>query len=104
MNRNTSQIKDFTLAAEMLKAIAHPLRLRILVLLCQQDLHVNALAERLEMNQSIVSQQLRILRMRDLVAAKRENGFALYRIKEPHVREIVRCLASCQAERGVTEP
>jgi DNA-binding transcriptional ArsR family regulator len=80
------------------------LRLQILVLLCQQDLHVNALAERLEMNQSIVSQQLRILRMRDLVAAKRENGFALYSIKEPHVRDIVRCLGNCQAERGVTGP
>ncbi len=70
-------------AAEVLKAVAHPLRLQIVALLCEQELHVNALAERLDASPAIVSQQLRILRMNRLVEAEREDGLARYRIIEP---------------------
>jgi ArsR family transcriptional regulator len=87
-------------AAEVLKAIAHPLRLRIVAILCDGDEHVNGLAERLGVPQSIVSQQLRILRMRDLVAASRKNGHSLYRLAEPHLKKIIRCMEGCLEERG----
>ncbi len=82
-------------AAEVLKAIAHPLRLRIVALLCDGELHVNALAERLDKSPAIVSQQLRILRMNHLVEAEREDGLAHYHLAEPQLRTVVRCLASC---------
>jgi DNA-binding transcriptional ArsR family regulator len=83
-------------AAEVLKAVAHPLRLRIVALLCGEELHVNALAERLDASPAIVSQQLRILRMNRLVEAEREDGLARYRIVEPRLRTLVRCIAGCQ--------
>jgi len=83
-------------AAEVLKAVAHPLRLRIVALLCEEELHVNALAERLGASAAIVSQQLRILRMNRLVEAEREDGMARYRIVEPQLRSLVRCIAGCQ--------
>jgi len=87
------------LATEMLKAIGHPVRLRIISLLCKNDEHVNSLAEKLDVPQAIVSQQLRILRMRGLVAAKREGGLANYRLIEPHLRDMMRCLERCLACR-----
>lgn len=81
--------------AEILKAIAHPLRVRIIALLVQGPQHVNALAEILEVKQAVVSQQLRILRMRGLVAVVRESGFAYYRLAEPNLQQMISCMESC---------
>jgi DNA-binding transcriptional ArsR family regulator len=81
--------------AEILKAVAHPLRLRIVALLCEGELKVNALAERLGASQAIVSQQLRILRMHRLVIAVRQNGYASYRLLEPRLRDLVMCVEGC---------
>jgi DNA-binding transcriptional ArsR family regulator len=81
--------------AELLKALAHPLRLRIVAILCQGEQHVSALAELLGSKQAIVSQQLRILRMRRLVDVARRDGFAHYRLAEPHLREMVSCMEGC---------
>ena len=83
--------------AEVLKAVAHPLRIRIVALLCRGDEHVNALAEKLQAPQAIVSQQLRILRLKGLVVAARENGFARYRLREPHLLDLVCCMERCTA-------
>ena len=83
--------------SEILKAVAHPLRLRIIALLCgESEAHVNGLAERLGTPQPIVSQQLRILRARRLVQVTRENGFARYRLAEPALRDLVHCMESCR--------
>ncbi len=82
-------------AAEVLKAVAHPLRLRIVATLCRGAEHVNALAERLDVPQPIVSQQLRILRANGLVSARRESGFAWYRLAEPALRDLVCCMEKC---------
>ena len=81
--------------SEVLKAVAHPLRVRIIPLLCQGPKHVNELSECLKTRQAIVSQQLRILRMRRLVAATRTNGHALYRIEEPQLHELIACMERC---------
>lgn len=81
--------------AEVLKAVAHPLRLRIVASLCEGEAHVGALAERLGASQAIVSQQLRILRSHGLVAATRTGGFAHYRLVEKNLRGLVRCMENC---------
>ncbi|HET8541382.1 MAG TPA: metalloregulator ArsR/SmtB family transcription factor [Anaeromyxobacter sp.] len=81
--------------AEVLKAVAHPLRIRIVAILCRGDENVTALAEKVGASQAIVSQQLRILRSSGLVAARREGGFARYRLVEQNLRTLVRCMESC---------
>ena len=95
--KGASKIDNFEVAAEILKAVAHPIRLQILVALCKESRHVNDLSEYLGVAQSIVSQQLRILRMKDLVAATRKNGFAYYSITKPKLRDLIDCLAQCQS-------
>lgn len=82
--------------AEVLKAVAHPLRLRIVASLCRDELNVSTLAERLGASQAIVSQQLRILRGLGLVTATREDGFARYRLAEPALEDLVCCMERCE--------
>lgn len=81
----------------ILKAVAHPIRLRIVASLCQGDLHVSALAEGLGLKQAIVSQQLRILRMSGLVEASRKDGYAVYTLTEPHLHDLIYCMERCCA-------
>jgi len=83
-------------AADTLKALGHPVRVRIVAVLTGGETHVSALSERLGVAQPIVSQQLRILRMRGLVEVTRVNGLAVYRISEPSLYQLVDCLRSCR--------
>jgi DNA-binding transcriptional ArsR family regulator len=82
---------------EIVKAIAHPVRLRIISLLCQSDQRVIAMARRLEKSPAAVSQQLRILRMSGLVATGRRGGAMYYSLAQPRLRDLLACLDGCQA-------
>lgn len=99
ISRLCEDLDGCRLAAELLKALAHPLRLRIVAILCRGEQHVSALAEMLGTAQAIVSQQLRVLRMRDLVAVSRHDGYARYRLAEPRLKKMVECLEGCVEER-----
>lgn len=81
--------------SEVLKAVAHPLRIRIVAILAERDENVSGLAESLGAPQAIVSQQLRILRSQGLVDFVRENGFARYRLVETNLRSLVSCMEKC---------
>jgi ArsR family transcriptional regulator len=81
--------------AEMLKALAHPLRLRILAILNEGDRNVNSLAERLGVSQSSVSQHLRTLRMQGLLVGSREGSNVRYALARPRLKELVKYLEGC---------
>jgi DNA-binding transcriptional ArsR family regulator len=82
-------------AADLLKAVAHPVRIRLAALLCERSHSVTDLANTLELKQAIVSQQLSILRRSRLVAATRVGGLAIYRVVEPHLADMIQCLDGC---------
>ncbi|MBM4321568.1 MAG: winged helix-turn-helix transcriptional regulator [Deltaproteobacteria bacterium] len=85
---------------ELLKAIAHPVRLGIVTVLADGEEHVSSLAARLEASQAIVSQQLRILRMSGIVETSRRQGFAVYRLARPQLRQVLECMQQCCACQG----
>ena len=91
-----SDIEKCEHIATILKAMGHPIRLQIVALLCERDTHVNALADQIGAPQSAVSQQLGILRMRGLVARRRESGLAVYSLAEPRLRTLVECMEGCK--------
>jgi len=95
MSNVADRDEDCSRVVHVLKAIAHPMRLRIVAMLCNQEQHVSALSETLGVNQAIVSQQLRILRMSGLVEATRQDGFAVYRITEPRIKTLIQCVEKC---------
>ena len=84
-------------ASEMLRAVAHPLRLRIIAALAERDQTVNELATLLDSTQSMISQQLRILRMSRLVDVTRAASFAHYRLVEPALRGLLNCIRRCSS-------
>lgn len=96
-----SLVADATFAlniAEVVKALANPARLRIVSLLCEGEENVGGIAAGLGLPQAIVSQQLRILRLHGLVESTREDGFAVYRLAEPRLRDLLHCLENCTSK------
>jgi DNA-binding transcriptional ArsR family regulator len=75
--------------AESFKALADPTRLRILALLFTDERIVGDLAEHLDVSQSAVSHQLRILRTLDIVRYRKEGREVFYRLADEHVRDIL---------------
>jgi DNA-binding transcriptional ArsR family regulator len=75
--------------AEFFKALAHPLRIRIIDALREGEIGVNDLCERLQVEQSTVSQQLAQLRGRNIVAGRKEGQNVFYSIRD---RSIFRLL------------
>ncbi len=73
--------EDLDYSVELMKALAHPLRLKILEFIDSQDvINVNKIYNTLKIEQSITSQHLRILRLAGVVNAKREGKFIYYDI------------------------
>lgn len=71
------------LKAEFFKALAHPLRIRILDALRAGEIGVNELCARLGVEQSTLSQQLSVLRTRDIVSSRKLGTSVLYSVKDP---------------------
>ena len=68
--------------AEFFKALAHPLRIRIIDALRDGESGVNDLCERLQVEQSTVSQQLAQLRGRNIVVGRKEGQNVFYSIRD----------------------
>jgi ArsR family transcriptional regulator len=75
--------------AEFFKAIAHPARLKILELLRSGEMSVNELQAHLEIEPSTVSQQLAVLRGRNIVEARKVGTSVYYRVRDPQVFELL---------------
>lgn len=84
--------KALRCAVDILKAVAHPVRLGVVALLYQQPRNVGEISEKLDVGQSTVSQHLRVLRMSGLVDVEREGAHAVYHITEPYLEELLKCL------------
>ncbi|MBF0422184.1 MAG: winged helix-turn-helix transcriptional regulator [Magnetococcales bacterium] len=72
-----------------MKALAHPLRLRVLVALNDQELSVQDLVERVGTTQSNVSQHLTIMRDKNILSSRREANQVFYRVGDCKVLELV---------------
>jgi ArsR family transcriptional regulator len=75
--------------AELFKAFGDPTRVRILSHLLGQERCVSDIAEAVELTQSAVSHQLRILKQMHLIKYRREGKSVLYSLADDHVRTIL---------------
>jgi ArsR family transcriptional regulator len=82
-------------AAEVIKCMGHPLRLRLLEALEVGEKSVSQLQEYTGATQTMVSQQLTTLRARGIVDNRREGSHVFYRIVEPKVSSILSCIRTC---------
>ena len=81
--------------AELLKALANPARLRIVNILAQGERSVTGLCELTGLKQSLVPQQLKILRLNDIVQCHKEVPHTYYSLKEMQVISMLNCLNKC---------
>lgn len=75
----------YSFKAEFFKALAHPLRIQILDSLRLGPLSVGEIQEKLGAEQSTLSQQLAVLRSRNLVLARRQGTTVRYEVRDPAV-------------------
>ena len=75
--------------AELFKVFGDSTRIRILYVLFQSELCVCDLAEALQMTQSAISHQLKILKQAKLVTGRREGKSVCYALADDHVRSII---------------
>jgi DNA-binding transcriptional ArsR family regulator len=71
--------------AEFFKALAHPLRIAVLDALRSGEQGVNGLCNLLNVEQSALSQQLSVLRSRNIVVGRKEGLNVYYSVRDPTV-------------------
>jgi DNA-binding transcriptional ArsR family regulator len=76
---------DASELSEIFRVMSDPTRLRIISLLASGELCVCDIASALNMTQSAVSHQLRVLRLAELVKVKKEGRVAWYSLDDDHV-------------------
>jgi DNA-binding transcriptional ArsR family regulator len=79
-------------AAECLRTLAHPHRLRMVQMLLQDRFSVGELAEACEIPSHMASEHLRLMQRSGFLAAEKEGRFVYYTIAEPHLRSILSCV------------
>lgn len=85
-------------AANMLKAIAHPMRIAILGHLeDNKKLTVTQIHELLDIEQSTTSHHLGILKDKGVLASKRDGKNTFYFLKHQRLSDIVECVSKCSS-------
>ncbi len=95
--------EDIHLASRCLKAMAHPLRLKILCILGgTPEFSVQDIVDQVGTSQSNISQHLSILRDKEILAARKDANKVYYRIGDPKVLKLIGALreAFCSAEQA----
>ncbi|HMB15244.1 MAG TPA: metalloregulator ArsR/SmtB family transcription factor [Pelovirga sp.] len=79
-------------AAECLRTLAHPHRLRIVEILLDHEESVGELARACDLPSHMVSDHLRILKDRGFLDNQRQGRKVFYRIAEPALADIMNCV------------
>lgn len=89
--------------AELFRALAHPVRVRILELLLTGPHPVRAILSEIRVESSHLSQQLAVLRASGLVTAQRGGGTVVYALSTPEIADLMtaarRILSAVLTER-----
>ena len=88
-NENIPMDEDPTMTANALKAMAHPLRWKILCTLGDRELSVGEIVSQTGTSQSNISQHLEQLRNKNIVTSRKEANRIYYRIRNGKLLELV---------------
>ena len=94
--------KKLEFMASALKGMAHPARIRILMLLgCSARLSVSRIQAETGLTQSMTSQHLLAMKSAGLLASEKERNKVFYFINNKDVMKVISCMNNC-AERRMT--
>ena len=81
---------DLDIASRGLKAMGHPLRLKILCILASaEEISVQDLVDQVGTSQSNISQHLSILRAKRILASRKDANKVYYRIGDPKILQLM---------------
>jgi DNA-binding transcriptional ArsR family regulator len=81
-------------AAECLRTLAHPHRLRMVQMLLQGDYTVGELAEACGIPSPMASEHLRLMQRCGFLSSEKEGRMVYYKVVEPHLKNILGCIES----------
>ena len=81
--------RQFTTEAEILKIMGHPIRLKIVAGLCNQECNVKQIWECLGLPQATVSQHLALLKNKGIIEGKRDGAKVHYSVVHPLAKKII---------------
>jgi len=94
--RRELNVEQLEKAVNMLKAIAHPMRISIISLLEDgRKMTVTEIHEKLEIEQSTTSHHLGILKDKGVLSSKREGKNTLYSLRNENLGKILDCIGKC---------
>lgn len=79
-------------AAECLRILAHPHRLRMIQILLQGDFTVGDLAESCSLPSAMASEHLRLMQRCGFLVSEKVGRSVYYKVAEPHLAEILKCV------------
>lgn len=82
------KVQDILAISNFYKILGDPTRVKILWILMENRLCVCEICEVLNMNQSAISHQLKLLRLANLVKNEREGKVIYYSLSDNHVKDI----------------
>jgi ArsR family transcriptional regulator len=88
-NKLIDRDEDILQASLAMKAIAHPLRLKILCVLADNELSVQDIVDNVGTSQSNISQHLAILRDKEILATRKDANRVYYRIGDQRTLKLV---------------
>lgn len=87
---------DVAIAANMMKAISHPMRLAILGYLGEdKQMSVTEIHKLLNIEQSTASHHLGILKDKGILASIRKGKNTLYYLRQKNLSKLVKCISEC---------
>lgn len=90
--RRWTDLEALGQAAECLRVLAHPHRLRMIQMLLSGDYTVGELAEACELPSAMASEHLRLMQRCGFLTSVKEGRKVFYRVAEPHLQGIMQCI------------
>lgn len=79
-------------AAECLRLLAHPHRLRMVQMLLQGEFSVGELAEACDLPTPMASEHLRLMQRCGFLTSEKQGRKVYYQVVEPHLKNILKCV------------
>ena len=85
----TTADRRYAFKADFFKALAHPIRIQLLELLVAGERSVQELQQALGLDQPVVSQQLAVLRARNIVEARKDGTTVRYAVRDALIGQLL---------------
>jgi DNA-binding transcriptional ArsR family regulator len=93
--RKDAGLEAYRMQAEIAKALAHPVRLRILNLIGAREVPYGALLDDVGVSKANLSQHLAVLRRAGVLSVRRDGVYVHYRLRFPQIKDL------CSAMRDI---